>query len=86
MSRFYISLKQAPKVIIEFTNDLEDFAKPAFLELFGTKFLSAETKTDNILRYEFVPDSFDFAEMERIMKSYYESKVVKSIDVDINHN
>jgi len=84
MSRFYISLKQAPKVIIEFTDDLEDSAKPAFLKLFGVKFLSAEIKTGNTLRYEFIPDAFDFAEIEQAMRDYYESRIVKSIDIDIN--
>jgi hypothetical protein len=85
MSRFYLSLKEAPKVIIEYSKDLEYSCRPLFESVFGIAFIEAKEVNGDILRYEFIPDYPEDAEV--IRKAFFpEDRIVKEIDATINLN
>lgn len=84
MSRLYINIKNKPKVIIEFSEDIQNVCKPEFDRIFGTAFLSAEVKRDSLLTYEFNASEEDFGAMEKWMEEVNQRHIVKSIDIDIN--
>jgi hypothetical protein len=86
MSRFYLSLKNKPRVRIEFTEDLKDKLKPRFDEIFGVEFLSAETKKGNLLIYDFIPSIEDWNVIDQVLEKMAEDRIVESIKVDINMN
>lgn len=86
MSRLRFNCEKRPIVIIEFTDDLAETIKPRMEELFGVKFLAAETKHSGEYHYEFEADEKSFDVFSKLVAAYYEKKIVKSIEIDIDLN
>lgn len=86
MSRFYINVKNKPRVIVGFTEDLKETFVPKLEQFFGTAFLLSLEKRGDILHYEFDADEYDFDTMADAIKAYADSKIVKDIDINIDLN
>lgn len=86
MSRLYINCENKKQIRIEFTTDCADLFKPRFEELFGPRFLAAETREGDLLVYKFEPDECDFDLLAAAIKKRFEERVVKDIEIDLNMN
>lgn len=86
MSRFYIGMKDAPKVRIEFSIDLKETIKPQMIDLFGLKLIQNETYKDGLLIYEFEANAQEQEMLMDLLKIIESQHVVKSIDIDMNLN
>lgn len=85
MSKFFLSLKNKPTVVIEFSDDLSPTIKPVFELIYGVAFLTAEQKIGNVLRYEFIPTNPE--DNEAVERYFFNpNRIVKEVDVDINFN
>jgi hypothetical protein len=86
MSRFFLSIKEEPKIKIEYTLDIEDKIKPLLIELFGIKILSTLLEENGCAKAEFEGSENDIEEVLNFLAHLNAQHKVKSIDIDLNMN